>query len=73
VDVVASFVTRKSLFMLRALIVLNVAAGKISVDALSVQVVMFVMTVVEMVTLDADKVLTASVDTVVRSKMELET
>lgn len=69
----ASFVTRKSLFILRALIVLNVAAGKISVDALSVQVVMFVMTVVEMVTLDADKVLTASVDTEVRSKMELET
>ena len=72
-DAVASFVTRKSLFMLRALIVLNVAAGKISVDALSVQVVMFVMTVVEMVTLDADKVLTASVDTEVRSNMELET
>ena len=73
VDIVASLEIKRLLFKLTALRELNVAVGKIRVDALSVQVVIFVTLVVEMVTLDADKVVTLRVDISERSKRELET
>ena len=63
VDIVASDATKTLLFILDAPIDSNVTDGKRRVEAVSVHVTMSVTTTVEVVILDADKVLTASVDT----------
>jgi hypothetical protein len=73
VDAVASLTEKTLLFSVDAPIDSNVIEGKRSVEALIVHVTISVTTILEVVRLDADRVLTWQVDAVTRSKRELAT
>jgi hypothetical protein len=73
VDAVVSLTEKTLLFKVDAPMDSNVIDGKRSVEALIVHVTMSVTAILEVVRLEADRVLTWQVDAVTRSKRELAT